>query len=140
MANEASVSGVLDGDSNQTSDLPSGSVSTDSEPMVPSLLDCLRAPQKSELSLKCTLQKNPSAAESLCKKRPPVLQPPKSITLHSRVRGFLSENLKVSAGKLLACREEFLKRSIITNHIASVKHKQSKVRRRAGRKILLRLW
>ena len=42
MASEASVSSALDGDSDQTSDLPSGSISADSEPVVPSLLDRLR--------------------------------------------------------------------------------------------------
>ena len=131
MASEASVSSVLDGDSDQTSDLPSGSISTDSEPVVPSLLDRLRAPQKSELTRKRALRKNPLSAESHCKKRPSCSTTPKSITLHSRVRDFPGENLKVSAGKLFctACREEVsLKRSIITNHIASVEHKQSKVK------------
>jgi hypothetical protein len=128
MASEASVSSALDGDSDQTSDLPSGSISTDSEPVVPSLLDRLR---KVWVTRKRALRKNLSSAESYCKKRPSCSTTPKSITLHSRVRDFPGENLKVSAGKLFctACREEVsLKRSIVTNHIASVKHKQSKVK------------
>ena len=42
-----------------------------------------------------------------------------------------NENLRVSAGKLFctACREEIsLTQSIIANHVASAKHKQSKVK------------
>ena len=62
----------------------------------------------------------------------PVLQT-QSLSLHfSRVHGFPNENLRVSAGKLFctACREEIsLKRSTIAaNHVASAKHKQSKVK------------
>ena len=117
------------------SDLPSLPTSTGSgtsnSPMSPSLLDHLKAPLRSELTRKRAIRKNPSATQSQRKKRPSCSTDPKSASPSSRVREFPNEHLAVSAGKLFCdgCREELsLKRSIIANHIASVKHKQSKVR------------
>ena len=95
----------------------------------PSLIDRLRAPQKSILSCKRVIRKNKPGSHR--KKRPFCSTDPKSVTPVSRVREFPNENLTVSAGKLFcsARREEVsLKRSIISNHIASAKHKQSKTK------------
>ena len=57
---------------------------------------------------------------------------PKSVTPAKRCSEFPDEPFEVSAGKLFcrSCREELsLKRSIIKNHIASLKHKTSKAAR-----------
>ena len=46
------------------------------------------------------------------------------------VREFPNQSLKASAGKLFCstCREASLKRSIISNHATSTKHKQGKLK------------
>ena len=144
MATQARVSS--ESESESESDSEQVPVSTGTEPAVPSLLDRLRAPQKSDLTRKRSLQKNPAPGESQRKKRPSCSTNPKSVTPFSRVREFPNENPRVSAGKLFctACREEIsLKRSIIANHVASAKHKQSKVKlskKESREKMLLRLW
>ena len=79
------------------------------------------------------IRKNLSSSHhgNVCKKWPCCSTNPKSVTPSSRVREFPVEHLRVSAGVLFcgACREEVsLKRSIIANHIASTKHKQSKLK------------
>lgn len=125
------LSGDSSSDGEQASDLTSTGVATSSTAAVPSLLDRLRAPQKSELSRKRAVRQNSSVTDGSRKKKPSCSTDPKSLTPASRVREFPNENLKVSAGKLFcsACREEVaLKRSIITNHISSAKHKRSKIK------------
>ncbi len=95
-----------------------------------SALDRLRAPQKSELARKRSIRKN-SSTVSYHKTRPACSADTKSISPACRVSEFLNESLKVSARKLFcsACREEVsLKRSCVTNHIASTKRKQSKTK------------
>ena len=127
---EASVSILSESDSKRVTYCLG---SKGSKPAIPSLLDRLQAPQKSELMWKWAIRRNPSAADSHHKNRPCCSTNPKSVTPSSRVREYPDEKLTVSAGKLFctACRHEIsLKRSIIANHIASVKHtcKQSKVK------------
>ena len=62
MESEASVSIISESDGKQASDILPGN--KDSEPAIPSLLDCLRAPQKSESTQKLALRKNLSAVDS----------------------------------------------------------------------------
>ena len=134
MATQASVSSLCSESEseNDTDRVPTGSKDCKlAVPSGPSLLDRLRAPQKSELTRKHVLRKNPAQGESLPKKRPFYSTNPKSVTPLTRVHKFPDENLMVSARKFFctACREEIsLKWSIIANHITTVKHKQGKVK------------
>ena len=115
----------------ESSDVQLQPKSTTSEPAMVSLLNCLRASQWYELTRMCTLRTNLLAAEGYTKKRPSCSADPKSVIPNSRVHEFPNNSLTVSARKLFCatCRVEIsLKRSIITNHISSFKHKQSKVK------------
>lgn len=97
---------------------------------VPSLLDRLKVPLRSELTRKPVIRTN-SGHGSVSKRRPSCSTNPKSVTPSSRVREFPDKHLKVSAGVLFCgvCREELsTKRSIIANHVTSAKHKLSKLK------------
>lgn len=84
-------------------------------------------------TVECSLNPTKSAKR---KKRKALLSScstdPKSVTPTQRCLEFRDEPFTVSAGKLFCncCREELsLKRSIIKNHVTSLKHKNSKVAR-----------
>ena len=94
---------------------------TESTRQLPSLLDKLKCPTKSDL---CRKRKVQSLKPTAVKKRhQPVtsnLTDSKGVTAHSRVKEFPNEYLIVRNSKLFcsACREEIaLKKSTITNHI-----------------------
>ena len=98
---------------------------------LPSLLDRLKCPTKSDFCRKRKVQSlNPIAVKK--RHQPGTLNPtdPKGVTAHSRVKEFPNEYLIVRNNKLFcsACREEIaLKKSTITNHISSgEKHKKAK--------------
>ena len=99
--------------------------------MSSSILDKLRPPVMSELSRRRKILLN----------RPPVGKrrsittvhkfDPKSVQPSTRVSDFPGENLSVSAGQLFcrACREEVaVKRSVVSNHVKSKKHKDGKIK------------
>ena len=65
---EASVSMLSESDGEQASDVQGLPGNKASEPAIPSLLDHLQAPRKSELMWKQAERKNPSTADSHCKK------------------------------------------------------------------------
>lgn len=98
------------------------------------MLETLRSPPPSHLSRKRSIANNKARAKSANSvrkrlKRPKKNSDPSSVTPSQRVNEFTNEKLTVSAGQLfcLACREELsLKKSIITNHISSSKHKVGK--------------
>ena len=115
MASAPSTSGgssVCESDSSHVSDFTTENISTGSEAEVQSLLDRLKAPQRSELTRKRVIRKNLSSSHhgNVCKKRPCCSTNPKSVTPSSRVREFPDEHFRVSAGMLFcgACREEVL--------------------------------
>ena len=96
-----------------------------------SLLSCLKAPKKSELSRKRKIFTNPSrhSCDGPRKKRPSCSSNPKTVTPAQRVREFPNECFTVSAKVLFceACRQEVsLRNSIIKNHISSAKHSKMK--------------
>ena len=94
-------------------------------------LDCLRAPQKSDLMRKRKVHTN-SGKIYKCHKTPKINSFPKSITHADRVKQFKDEPFTVSNGKLfcLACHEDVgLKKSIIDRHIqVSKKHPAAKMK------------
>ena len=95
-----------------------------------SLLDVLKAPQRSDLARKRRIAQNlpHDGRRNKATKRS---HDPKSVVPAQRVKEFPGECLSVSANKLfcVACREEVaLKRSIITSHIGSSKHVEGKAR------------
>ena len=138
---------VVSSDSSSDSGEPSNilvvlsfSTTANSFSPAPSLLERLKALQQSVLSRKRVVRQNLGTSSSR-KKKPSSSTDPKSVTPVARVREFPNQSLKVSAGKLFcsAYREVSLKRSIISNHVTSTKHKQGKLngwlRRIAGRVI-----
>ncbi len=95
-----------------------------------SLLDVLRAPQKSDLARKRSLAQN-LPHDGRRNKAPKRAHDPKGVTPAQRVREFPGESLSVSSNKLfcVACREEVaLKLSIIKGHVGSSKHTDGKAR------------
>ena len=99
-------------------------------PSIPSLLDKLRAPTKSELARKRRVAVNPPR-DGKRYKRPRCVSDPKSITPDMRVKSYPNECFVVSAGKLFctACREELsVKASVLKLHVKCAKHNQGKVR------------
>lgn len=103
------------------SDMESGSDAESSGSTVVSLLDRLRRPTAAEIKTN-----QPPKGKRKC--RGTLSSDPKSITPSQRVSEYKQEPFTVSGGHLFcsACREELsLKRSIISNHIASAKHKRS---------------
>ena len=98
---------------------------------LPSLLDRLRPPTKSDLYRKRKVQSlKPTALKKRHQSGTSNPTDPKGVTAHSRLKEFPSEYLIVRNSKLFcsACREEIaLKKSTITNHISSgEKHKKAK--------------
>ena len=97
-----------------------------------SLLSVLRRPTSSDLCRKRVIRKNPPKGKKRKASSSSCTTDPKSVTPAKRCLEFLDEPFEVSAGKLFcrSCREELsLKRSIIKNHIALLKHKTSKAAR-----------
>ena len=95
-----------------------------------SLLDVLKAPQRSELARKRSIAQN-LPHDGKRNKAPKHSQDPKGVTPTQRVKEFPGECLSVSANRLfcVSCREEVaLKRSIIRSHIGSSKHVNGKAR------------
>ena len=84
---------ILENDGKQARDILSKNKG--SEPAILSLLDCLRAPQKSGLMRKRVVRKNLSATGSRHRKRPGCSTNPKTVTPSSRVREFTDEKLIV---------------------------------------------
>ena len=106
---------------------------------VVSLLERLKAPNKSELTRKRKIFTNPRE-HGMRKKRPSCFSNPKSVTPSQRVKEFPNECLTVSARTLFceACRQEVsLRRSIVKNHIASSRHLKMKdsLQERKGRDV-----
>ena len=103
---------------------------TESTRQLPSLLDKLKCPTKSDLCRKRKVQSlKPTAVKKHHQPGPSNPTDPKGITAHSRLKEFPNEYLIVGNSKLFcsACREEIaLKKSTITNHIISGgKHKKA---------------
>ena len=120
-ASSATISSESDGS------LPSSSSSSS---QCRSLLDVLKAPQRSDLARKRRVAQN-LPHDGRRNKAPKRSHDPKSVVPAQRVKEFPGECLSVSANKLfcVACREEVaLKRSIITGHIGSSKHVEGKAR------------
>ncbi len=127
-----SESSVVDCGSSPTEDTSSSSaaVTTTSSSAAVTVMDRLQAPPPSELSRKRKIHTNPppkgkrrSSSRGYCD--------PKSVNPTQRVREFPDEELTISAINLFckACRECVgLKRSIVLNHVKSVKHAESKKR------------
>ena len=112
-------------------DIVLGETTESTSRQLPTLLDRLKCPTKSDLCRKRKIQSvNPTAVKK--RHQPGTLNPtdPKGVTAHSRVKEFPNEHLIVRNNKLFcsACREEIaLKKSTITNHISSgEKHKKAK--------------
>ena len=124
-ATSSAVESDADGDVGESS-----STSTSSSDRQKSILEVLKALQRSELARKRSIAQNlPHDGRRL--KAPKRTHDPKGVTPGQRVKEFPSECLSVSANKLfcVACREEVsLKLTIIRNHIASSKHKNGKER------------
>jgi hypothetical protein len=97
----------------------------------PSLLDRLKAPQKSQLARKRAIKTN---SGRFYKRHtiPSTKNDPKNVSPAERVSQYKDEPFTVSAGKLFcfACREEVgLKKSVIDKHVASAKkHQAAKLR------------
>ena len=109
-----------------TSDAGNASEPGSSSDVVPSLLNCLRAPSQSKLMRKQKVRVNRPPHTAARKKKPACSTDPKSVSV---VRELSGEMLIDSAGKLFcsACREEIsLKLSIVKNHVESAKHSRHK--------------
>ena len=94
-----------------------------------SLLSILRRPTSSDLCRKRIVRQNPPKGKKRKVSSSSCSTDPKSVTPAQRCSEFPGEFFGISAGKLFchSCREELsLKRSIIKNHVASLKHKTSK--------------
>ena len=101
------------------------------ESSVASLLDRLRSPVPSELARKRKISTNLPPVGQKRSKCGSASTSLKSVSPRDRVREFTDESLCVSAGKLFcrACREELaVKKSVVKNHVQSVKHESSKGR------------
>ena len=107
-----------------------GDVLDESEPQVsersnvPSLLERLKWPAKSDLARKRKVKVNrgPSAGIKQCKR---VVASEPNVSPAVRVKEYLNELLTVSSGKLFykACRESItVKKSVIDCHIRYAKH------------------
>ena len=96
-----------------------------------SILDRLKAPQKSQLSRKRAIKTNSGKIYNR-HTLPSAKNDPKSVSAAERVSQYKEEPFTVSAGKLFcrACREEVgLKKSVIDNHVkSSKKHQVAKVK------------
>ena len=95
-----------------------------SEHQVVSLLGCLRAPTASDLARKRRVSTNPPLGTKRSKGSSS--SDPKSVSPADRVKQYPDQQLTVSAGKLFcrACREELsLKKSVVSHHTTSAKHK-----------------
>ena len=98
--------------------------------VVVSLLDRLKSPTPADIARPRKIQKN-DPLRGQCRCKGSSSSDPKSVTPSQRVREFDKEALVVSHGHLFcsACREQLsLKRSVIKNHVQSVKHENSKKR------------
>ena len=120
MESEANVSMLSKSDGEQASDVQVLPGNKASRPAIPSMLDPLRALRKLELVWKLAVRKNPSTADSHRRKQPCCSTNLKSVTPSSRVHEFPKEKLTTSTGKLFC--------AAFANHIASFKHKHSKVK------------
>jgi len=97
-----------------------------------SLLSVLRRPTSLDLCRKRTIRKNPPKGKKCKASSSSCHTDPKSVSPAKRCSEFPDEPFEVSAGELFccSCREELsLCRSIIKNHIASLKNKISKMTR-----------
>ena len=100
---------------------------TNSNITVRSLLTVLKAPKQSDLTRKRKVAVNPPIGKRKCKS----VKGLASVKPLQRTNEFRNESLAVSNGKLFcnSCREEVsLKKSIIKNHISSVKHVNGKLK------------
>lgn len=99
-----------------------------------SFISTLKSPTQSNLCRKRKIFTNPvrsNFSKRTNRSKPHCSTDPKSIKPSQRVKEFDNEHLKVSAGKLFcsACREELSsKKSIVKNHVSSVKHSTGKER------------
>ena len=95
-----------------------------------SLLDRLKNPTPADIARPRKIRKNqPPRGKRTC--RGTLGSDPKGVSPSQRVREFPTEPSTVSHGQLFcsACREQLsLKRSILKNHVESVKHRNSKER------------
>ena len=100
------------------------------EKEVVSLLDRLKNPTPADIARPRKIRKNqPPRGKRTC--RGTLGSDPKGVSPSQRVREFPTEPSTVSHGQLFcsACREQLsLKRSILKNHVESVKHRNSKER------------
>lgn len=104
--------------------------STSDTSAVHTLLDKLKSPSPADINRPRRIKTNkPPVGKHSC--RGALTSDPKKVTPRQRVREFDNECLTVSRGSLfwLGCREQLsLKRSVISNHIHSIKHSSSKER------------
>ena len=99
-----------------------------------SLLDKLRSPVPSELARKRKVSTNPPPVGQKRSKGGPACTVLKSVSPQDRVKEFADDSLCVSAGKLF-CREELsVKKSVIKNHVESMKYRSSKGRQKEKEK------
>ena len=109
--------------------------SDESEPQVVSLLSRLRAPTASDLSRKRRVSTNPPVGTKRSKGSSS--SDPKSVSPTDWVKQYPDQQLTVSAGKLFcrACREELsLKKSVVSHHTTSAKHKAAVAKVKAREK------
>lgn len=88
-------------------------------------------PVPSELARKRNVSTNPPSVGQKSLKGGSACTRLKSVSPQDRVREFADDSLCVSAGKLFCrvCREQLsMKRSVVKNHVQSMKHKSSKGR------------
>jgi hypothetical protein len=100
------------------------------EKEVASLLDRLKSPTTADIQRRRKITKNqPPRGKRTCTGA--LGSDPKGVSQNQRVKEFPTEPLTVSHGQLFcsACREQLsLRRSILKNHVESVKHRNSKER------------
>ena len=96
---------------------------------VVSLLDRLKCATSADIARPRKIRTNPPKGKRPC--RGALESDPKGVSPSQRVREFATEPFTVSHGYLFcsACREQLsLKRSVLKNHVCSMKHKNSKER------------
>lgn len=118
-------------DASDEEDCPGSTSSeeTQERSMVVSILDRLKSPTLSEISQSRKTKCNPPTGKRKCRGR--LSCDPKGVSASQRVQEFDNENFTVSQGCLFcsACHEQLsLKRSIIKNHVQSLKHQKIKQR------------
>ena len=107
------------------------------EKEVASLLDRLRSPTPADIARSRKIRSNQPPALPAESKRAeePLCPTQKGVTPRKRVKEFPTEPFTVSHGQLFcsACREQLsLKRSILKNHVESLKHRNTKDRLACG--------